>query len=236
MEKPMIGIIPLVDMERESYWMHPGYMKGVEQAGGIPVMLPLTSDEKDLQQAAEGMDGFLFTGGQDISPNMYAQEYSPLCGKCCRERDEMEAVLFRMVYELDKPVLGICRGIQYINVIMGGTLYQDLPSEHPSHTEHHQTPPYDVPIHQVKILEQSPLYNTLKKERIMVNSYHHQAIRILAPKLSVMAISDDDLVEAVCVPKKRFIWGIQWHPELSYLSDENSGKIFAAFIAAAGGC
>lgn len=230
MRKPIIGLIPLVDVERESYWMHPGYMKGVEQAGGIPVMLPLTSDEEELQDVSKEIDGFLFTGGQDISPNLYAQDYSPMCGKCCKERDEMEAVLFRMVYELDKPVLGICRGIQYINVVMGGTLYQDLPSEHPSNIEHHQMPPYEVPVHSVRILEESPLYKILKKEKIMVNSYHHQAIRILAPKLSVMAISQDDLVEAVCVPEKRFVWGGQWHPEFSYLTDEDSRKIFSEFI------
>lgn len=113
---------------------------------------------------------------------------------------------------------------------MGGTLYQDLPSEHPSNIEHHQMPPYEVPVHSVRILEESPLFKILKKEKIMVNSYHHQAIRILAPKLSVMAISQDDLVEAVCVPEKRFVWGVQWHPEFSYLTDEDSRKIFSEFI------
>lgn len=93
MGKPIIWIIPLVDIERESYWMHPGYMKGVEQAGGIPVMLPLTSDEEELRDVSEDIVGFLFTGGQDISPNLYAQDHSPVCGKCCREREEMETVL-----------------------------------------------------------------------------------------------------------------------------------------------
>lgn len=233
MKKPIIGVVPLVDIERQSYWMLPGYMKGIEQAGGIPVMLPLTSDAETLQQLAEEMDGFLFTGGHDISPNLYAQKTSPLCGKCCKERDEMEAVLFRMVYEQDKPLLGICRGIQYINVVMGGALYQDLPTEHPSDTEHHQAPPYDVPVHSVKIIKESPLYELLKTEKLMVNSYHHQAIRTLAPKVSAMAVSEDGLIEAVCVPKKKFIWGIQWHPELSYLVDENSKKIFSEFIAMA---
>ena len=146
----------------------------------------------------------------------------------------MEIILFRMVYDENKPLLGICRGIQYINVVMGGTLYQDLPSEHPSDTEHHQMPPYDVPVHSVKIIEDSPLYKLLKKETLMVNSYHHQAIKMLAPKLSVMAVSEDGLVEAVYVPNKKFIWGIQWHPELSYLADENSRKIFSEFIMMAG--
>ena len=234
MKKPIIGIVPLVDIERESYWMLPGYMKGIEQAGGIPLMLPLTTDEENLQQLADEMDGFLYAGGQDISPGMYAQKRSQMCGQCCRERYEMEAILFRMVYEQDKPLLGICRGIQYINVVMGGTLYQDLSSEHPSDTEHYQMPPYDVPVHSVKIIGDSPLYKLLNKETLMVNSYHHQAICKLAPKVSAMAVSEDGLIEAVCVPKKRFIWGMQWHPELSWLVDENSGKIFSEFIMKAG--
>ena len=234
MKKPIIGIVPLVDIERESYWMLPGYMKGIEQAGGIPLMLPLTSDEENLQQLAEELDGFLYAGGQDISPNLYAQRRSRMCGQCCHERDEMETILFRMVYEQDKPLLGICRGIQCINVVMGGTLYQDLPSEHSSDTEHHQIPPYDVPVHSVKIIGDSPLYKLLKKETLMVNSYHHQAILTLAPKVSAMAVSEDGLIEAVCVPKKRFIWGIQWHPELSCLVDENSRKIFSEFILMTG--
>ncbi len=234
MKKPIIGIVPLVDIERESYWMLPGYMKGIEQAGGIPLMLPLTSDEENLQQLAEELDGFLYAGGQDISPNLYAQRRSRMCGQCCHERDEMETILFRMVYEQDKPLLGICRGIQCINVVMGGTLYQDLPSEHSSDTEHHQIPPYDVPVHSVKIIGDSPLYKLLKKEALMVNSYHHQAILTLAPKVSAMAVSEDGLIEAVCVPKKRFIWGIQWHPELSCLVDENSRKIFSEFILMTG--
>ena len=234
MKKPIIGIVPLVDIERESYWMLPGYMKGIEQAGGIPLMLPLTSDEENLQQLAEELDGFLYAGGQDISPNLYAQRRSRMCGQCCHERDEMETMLFRMVYEQDKPLLGICRGIQCINVVMGGTLYQDLPSEHSSDTEHHQIPPYDVPVHSVKIIGDSPLYKLLKKEALMVNSYHHQAILTLAPKVSAMAVSEDGLIEAVCVPKKRFIWGIQWHPELSCLVDENSRKIFSEFILMTG--
>ncbi len=234
MKKPIIGIVPLVDIERESYWMLPGYMKGIEQAGGIPLMLPLTSDEENLQQMADEMDGFLYAGGQDISPNLYAQKCSKMCGQCCRERDEMETILFRMIYEQDKPLLGICRGIQCINVIMGGTLYQDLPSEHPSDMEHHQMPPYDVPVHSVKMIEGSPLCKLLEKETIMVNSYHHQAIHVLAPKVSAMAVSEDGLVEAICVPSKRFVWGIQWHPELSYFVDENSRKIFSGFIMMAG--
>ena len=230
MRKPMIGLVPLVDEERQSYWMLPGYMKGIEQAGGIPVMLPLTSGEEGLWQIAEEMDGFLYTGGQDISPSRYAQKRAEKCGQCCKERDEMETILFRMAYEKDRPLLGICRGIQSINVFMGGTLYQDLPSEHPSDVEHHQSPPYDAPVHSVTMIEAGPLYELLHRKTILVNSYHHQAIRMLAPKMLAMAVSEDGLVEAAYVPGKKFIWGIQWHPELLYQNDENSRTIFSELI------
>lgn len=230
MRKPMIGIIPLVDAEKESYWMLPGYMKGIEQAGGIPVMLPLTSDKEALRQLADALDGFLFTGGQDVSPSVYGQVPSAQCGELCRERDEMEEYLFRLVFEQDKPVLGICRGIQLMNVLMGGTLYQDLPTEHPSVVKHRQLPPYDAPSHSVELAPDSPLYDLLKTDRLMVNSCHHQAIKELAPGLEAMAVSEDGLAEAVCAKEKSFVWAVQWHPEFSFLSDANSRAIFQKFI------
>lgn len=226
----MIGIVPLIDRKKESYWMLPGYMEGILQAGGIPVMLPLTSDEEILMRLADEMNGFLFTGGQDVSPAFYAEAPSPMCGECCKERDEMENILFRMAYQMDKPILGICRGIQFINVAMGGTLYQDLPTEHSSIVEHHQTPPYDRPVHFVKILPDSPLYQLLHTEKLMVNSCHHQAVKTLAPKTAVMAVSEDEITEALYVPKKKFVWAVQWHPEFSFATDENSRQIFEAFV------
>lgn len=230
MRKPLIGVVPLVDADRESYWMLPGYMKGVEQAGGIPVMLPLTSDRESLEQLIDTCDGFLLTGGQDVSPAVYGEEPSQQCGECSTERDEMEAMLYRLAYERDKAILGICRGIQFINAIMGGTLYQDLPSEYLSDTEHHQTPPYDVPCHGVFLVTDSPLHRLLGVDVLRVNSYHHQAIRKLARGLLTMAVSEDGLIEGVCVPEKRFIWALQWHPEFSCLVDEHSRKIFREFV------
>lgn len=230
MGKPMIGILPLVDVERESYWMLPGYMEGVSLAGGLPVMLPLTDDEEDLNQLSKRMDGFLFTGGQDVSPAVYHEQASAQCGECCPARDTMESALFRLLFEVDKPIFGICRGIQFINAIMGGTLYQDLPTERPTGVMHHQSPPYDIPAHTVKIMNDTPLYDLLGKDSISVNSYHHQAIRELAPGLSAMAISEDGLIEAVFAPGRRFLWAVQWHPEFSYLTDENSRKLFTAFV------
>lgn len=231
MAKPLIGIVPLIDMEKESYWMLPGYMEGILQAGGIPVMLPLISDEVILDQLTDEMNGFLFTGGQDVTPAFYAESPSPMCGECCEERDEMENILFRMAYQKDKAILGICRGIQFINVAMGGTLYQDLSTEHSSNIEHHQAPPYDRPVHSVTIIPDSPLYKLLDTEKLMVNSYHHQAIKMLAPKTSAMAISEDKITEALYVPKKKFVWAVQWHPELSFEVDENSRRIFQEFVS-----
>ncbi len=232
MRKPMIGIIPLVDSEKDSYWMLPGYMEGIRQAGGIPLMLPLSADEEILSQLVSEIDGFLFTGGHDVSPELYGEEPSSVCGEVCKERDEMEMALFRIAYEQDKPILGICRGIQFINVAMGGTLYQYLPTEHLSETEHHQTPPYDIPIHSVKLVSDTPLFHIFKAETVQVNSYHHQAIKKLATELKAMALSDDGLIEAIYIPAKKFIWAVQWHPEFSFRNDTYSRKIFKAFVSA----
>lgn len=230
MKKPLIGIIPLVDEEKDSFWMLPGYMTGVEQAGGIPVMLPLTTDEENLKQLADTCDGFLLSGGHDVSPRMYGQEPSEKCGASCLERDEMETILFRLACEKDKSILGICRGIQIINAMLGGTLYQDLPTEYPSHTEHHQKPPYEKPCHAVSIAANSPLHDLLQKDTIQVNSYHHQAVKDLAPGLESMAVSEDGLIEAVRLTEKKFVWGVQWHPEFSYVQDSHSQSIFKKFI------
>lgn len=231
MNKPLIGILPLIDTEKDSYWMLPGYMLGIEYAGGIPVMLPLTTDKESLHQLAKTFDGFLFTGGHDISPSLYGAKKSPFCGECSRERDWMEQQLLEFILQLDKPILGICRGIQLLNVVLGGTLYQDLPTEHPSSIEHHQQPPYDIPVHTVKLEKNSPLYELLKKDDLSVNSYHHQAVKELSPKLKAMAYSPDGLIEAVWMPQTQFVWAVQWHPEFCYRTHHISQQIFEKFLA-----
>ncbi len=229
MRKPMTGVVPLIDRDRESYWMLPGYMEGLSDAGAIPVMLPLTSEPEVLAQIVSQFDGFLFTGGQDVSPSIYGEETLSSCGECCTARDEMERRLFALAWEQDKPVLGICRGIQFINAFLGGTLYQDLPTQRASAVCHHQSPPYDEPVHAVELVKNSPLQRLLKKQKISVNSYHHQAVKKLAPKLQAMAYSTDGLIEAVYAPEKKYIWALQWHPEFSFLKDADSKKIFQSF-------
>ena len=156
----------------------------------------------------------------------------PTCGELCPARDTLEQELLNRALEQDKPILGICRGLQILNVTLGGTLYQDLPTEHPSEIEHSMKPPYDQAAHTVRILPDTPLAALLQKQELGVNSCHHQAIRSLAPSLVEMARSTDDLIEAMYLPGKTFVWGVQWHPELSFRTDEDSRKMFMALVTA----
>ena len=145
----------------------------------------------------------------------------------------MEQKLLKLLLAQDKPVLGICRGIQLLNAVLGGTLYQDLPTQHPSKVDHHQPAPYDQPIHTVQLLRESPMAQLFEGKKLMqVNSCHHQAIRNLADSLEAMAFSEDGLVEAVYAPAQRFVWAVQWHPEFSYKVNAESRRIFSAFVGA----
>ena len=142
MKKPVIGLVPLVDVERDSYWMMPPYFDALEQAGALPLMLPLTGDPDDLAQLTVLCDGVLFTGGPDVAPAFYGEEKLPACGLVVPRRDEMELRLFRTALEAGKPVFGICRGIQLINVALGGSLWQDLASQKQMDAAaHEQKPP-----------------------------------------------------------------------------------------------
>ena len=228
--KRVIGLIPLVDEARDSLWMLPGYMDGVAAAGGLPVMLPLTDDEADLDRLCEMCDGLLLTGGHDVSPALYGQTPLPECGATCPARDAMETGLLRRAMARNLPVLGICRGIQLINAALGGTLWQDLPTQRPSEVTHQQKPPYDAPAHAVDLLPGTPLYDLLGRDALPVNSYHHQAVRDLAPYLQPMALSPDGLVEAVYHPGQRFLWAVQWHPEFAWRTSAEAMAIFRAFV------
>ena len=249
--KPVIAVMPLWDDDRQSLWMLPGYLDGIAEAGGTGVMLPLTTDSDAVAQLISLCDGVLLTGGHDVSPSLYGQE--PLAGlsdgsedssdggsngnpgsglETCPARDRMDATALRLALREDKPVLGICRGIQLMNAALGGTLWQDLPTQHPSDVDHHMAPPYDRVAHEVRILPGTPLHELLGQDLLGVNSYHHQAVRDVAPGLVPMAVSTDGLVEAVYAPGQRFCWGVQWHPEFSFRTDASSRAIFHAFVNA----
>ncbi|MCC8042398.1 MAG: gamma-glutamyl-gamma-aminobutyrate hydrolase family protein [Oscillospiraceae bacterium] len=232
MGKKIVAVVPLWDDEKESIWMLPGYMNGIRECGAIPIILPLTSDTDDVLSAFERCDGLLMTGGHDVSPTLYNEVPRYECGVCCTERDIMESALYRNALDNNKPVLGICRGIQLINVLQGGTLYQDLPTEYSSNIEHHMNPPYTDIAHNVTVVKASPLYNLLQTEHLGVNSYHHQAIKKLGDSLEIMAKSEDGLVEAVRHTEKSFVWAFQWHPEFDFHINRNSREIFNAFIKA----
>ena len=135
--KPIVGVMPLWDEEKDSIWMLPGYMDGISQAGGIPVIFPFSTDEMELKQLIGMCDGFLFTGGQDVTPEVYHEDPLEDLIDCCIKRDLMETIVLKEAIADDKPVLGICRGIQFINAALGGKLYQDIPTQRPSEINHH---------------------------------------------------------------------------------------------------
>lgn len=233
MHKPLIGVTPLYDRGRDSYWMLPGYFLALEEAGAVPVMLPLLDDEAALRRLVDTLDGFLMTGGPDAAPAYYGEAELSSVNEICPERDAAEMTLLRLLWEADKPVFGICRGLQMMNVQRGGTLIQDLPTQHPSDVNHRMAAPYDRTVHTVTIQKDSPLFALFGAETVGVNSSHHQAIKSLAPDLRSMAFSPDGLIEAVYASGKRFYWAVQWHPERLYVKDENNRKLFAAFVNAA---
>ena len=231
--KPIIGVMPLWDGEKQSVWIHSGYIDGVIKAGGAPVLLPLTEEDEAFCRALEICDGILITGGQDVSPALYGE--SPKSGKAdaCPLRDRLEAHAVKAALERDLPLLGICRGLQFLNVALGGTLCQDIPSEVPSPLVHLHTPPEAPVTHDVIIEAGTPLAALLQQQRIHVNSFHHQSVKALSPMLRCMAHATDGVPEAAYMPDRKFIWGVQWHPEMSFRTDANSLKIFEAFVAAA---
>lgn len=230
--KPIIGVIPLYDDERESIWMLPGYLKLIEENGGVPLILPLTTRKETLTPFLTDCDGFLFTGGQDIDPSLYNEEKREECGNQCQARDEMESYLMREVIARDKPLLAICRGVQLLNVLYGGTLYQDLSSEYATAIVHQMTPPYDKIQHEVDLIENSLLHRILGQAKLGVNSYHHQAIKNLGEGLESTAVSTDGLVEGITLPTAKFVLGVQWHPEFFKAATLENQAIIRAFYSA----
>lgn len=211
---PIIGVTSLWDSERKSLWMLPDYLDGIKAAGGVPVVLPIDISENGANRIIETCDGFLFTGGQDVGS--------------CSKRDNLETLLLSKALQADKPILGICRGLQFINVFLGGTLWQDLPTDHPSEIVHRQAKPYGNPTHKVTL--SGELKSLLDKDILEVNTLHHQAIKDLANGLTPMAVAPDGIIEAVMMKNKRFVWAVQWHPEYMFTTDKNSLKIFECFI------
>lgn len=230
--KPVIGVTPLYDDKLQSIWMLPAYLELIEAAGGLPIVLPLEKDDADIPQLLRLCDGILLTGGHDVNPKYYGEDKFPACGEPNNNRDAMELEILAECMELDMPTLAICRGLQLMNVALGGTLYQDLSSQRRGCLDHKMNPPYYLEQHAINIDPKQPLGRLLREESMGVNSYHHQAIKELADELIPMATATDGIVEAAYLPKKRFMWGVQWHPEYSFERDPRQLKIARKLIDA----
>ena len=225
---PIIGVTPLWDAERKSVWMLPDYLDGIKAAGGVPVVLPIEMSDEDADRIVETCDGFLFTGGQDVATELYGTKDATGTVVPSPERDKLESLLLSKALQADKAILGTCRGLQFFNAFLGGTLWQDLPSQHPSNIVHRQGKPYGVPTHNVSL--SGDLQTLLGKDTLEVNTLHHQAIKDLGKDLISMAESPDGLIEAVKMVNKRFVCAVQWHPEYMFKTDGDSLRVFSWFV------
>jgi putative glutamine amidotransferase len=216
MSAPRIAISGVVrDWEgAQRTGVNAAYAQAVLRAGGVPLVLSPLLGASLAARALEGIDGLLLTGGEDLDPAWYRAEPSPYLSPPSRDRDLFELALFAVARQHELPILGICRGIQLINVALGGTLYQDLPSERPGPVDHRPELPRDARAHHIRLEPGSRAAEALGGSSFEVNSSHHQAIRDLAPTLRPTGWADDDVIEAVETPAdSSWLLAVQWHPE-----------------------
>ena len=167
---PLIGVLPNVDGEKKSK-IENTYIRAIEASGGAAILLPYTANPESIDRFIDLCDGFIFAGGADIEPARYGEEKHPLCGETTPYRDQVEFLAFEKIMKTEKPIMGICRGSQLINVALGGTLYQDLPEEFRTERtlDHHMTPPYDRTVHEVLLEKKAPLQNWDRSKEIQYN-------------------------------------------------------------------
>lgn len=229
--KPIIAVLADVEDDKSISLVYT-YTPALEALGSLPVVIPYTESEELILSYLELCDGVLFTGGDDICPSHYGKEPSRHLGKLQPNRDKLELAFFKAAAEADKPILAICRGAQLVNVALGGTLIQDIPTEAPSGILHRQSEGKFDYSHEVNVLADTPLAELMGAERIRVNSFHHQAIDALAPSLSVSALADDGIIEAAYMRDKYYVRIYQWHPERLWDKDSYNKAVFTDFIRA----
>lgn len=234
MKKPVIGLTASHDLKNDDLKISHYYMDAIRSNGAIPLALPLSLNEEEAGQLADTLDGFLFSGGPDIHPFLFGEETLCGCGNFSPLRDSSELLLLSLVYERKKPVLGICRGAQLLNIALGGDIYQDINSQLPSRFPLAHSQPFDAqhPAHRVALENGSRLAQISETLSIEVNSLHHQAIRNAAPCLKVCGRSSDGIIEAVEQTEHPFLIGVQWHPEQLTGRYAHAGRLFSAFIDA----
>ncbi len=211
------------------------YISAVRAAGGLPVLIPSDTPPEDVSALLDTFDGLLLTGGGDIAPERYGGSPHPAVYGLRPSRDALEIALVREAIAQGKPFLGICRGIQVLNVALGGTLYEDLTTQYPQALRHRSDAKTEREMlaHGVRLAAGSRLARLFDAERLEVNSLHHQGIRDLAPGLEATAWADDGLVEAVEVSNHPFGLAVQWHPEWLYQKYPRHAVVFRALVEAA---
>jgi putative glutamine amidotransferase len=231
--RPAIGITIGYDPKSDrAFFLRHDYVRSVEQAGGLPLVL-VPGRPSDAPELLDKLEGLLMTGGSDVDPALYGQPRHGTVTRVLRERDEFEIALCREALSRDLPILAICRGQQVLNVAMGGTLIQDIPSQVAGALEHDPDRERWETAHDVRILPGTRLREILGKDTVAVNSFHHQAVQDVAKGLAVCARSaGDEVVEGVEAPDRRFTVGVQWHPEGFWNQEQGFHPLFEALVTA----
>lgn len=232
--KPIVGLTSSYGTieERELVFLPSNYLGSIRHFGGIPLLLPAEASDEELEFLINQCDGILLTGGDDIDPTLYGETVLNDTVVPAPLRDKMEAKVCRMAVDRGLPMLGICRGIQMMNVYFGGTLYQDIPGQLETDVRHSMEKPYHRSCHTCDLVPGTPLSDLTGEASIGVNSHHHQAVKAPAPGFQVMARCPDSVIEAIYDPSADFRWGIQWHPERIWDIEPSSAKVFEAFLEA----
>jgi putative glutamine amidotransferase len=232
--RPAIGITIGYDQRRAGvHLLRQDYVRSIDQAGGLPFVIAPTS-VASAGELLDGVRGLLLSGGSDVDPALYGEERHPSVTNVVRERDDFEIALLREALGRDLPLLAICRGQQVLNVAAGGTLVQDIPSELPNGLDHDPERERWETAHEVELLPGTRLRAVLGRDRVAVNSFHHQAVKDVGRGLVVSArATGDAVIEGVEAPDRRFALGVQWHPEGFWNQRENFSSLFEALVEAA---
>lgn len=242
--RPVIGIatqtLPAFTGERQACWlMGRSYVEAIRKVGAVPWLIPLIPHDPDtLREIYDRLDGVFITGGVDVDPSRYGETKTPLCGTTDPDRDAVEIALLRHANERNLPVLAVCRGIQILNVALGGTLYQDVTAQVPASLKHDYFPTPEQPsrkflAHDITVKPGSRLRDILGGTVVPVNSMHHQAIKDLAPNLAATAYAPDGIIEGVEGTDGRYLIAVQWHPEELTETHPGMARLFTTFADAA---
>jgi putative glutamine amidotransferase len=230
--KPLIIVTAAYDYEKRISSIKNMYCEALEEAGAAPVLLPLSMNKDVIDAYVETCDGLMVTGGPDLDAACYGENNMPYNGELSPYRDFMELELIKKAALSNKPILGICRGMQVINVAMGGTLYQDIHAQIKDREliKHSQSAPRWYSTHNIDIKEGSFIYKSFKSRKASVNSFHHQAVKAIASGFDATAWSEDGIVEGIEYIKGSFIVGVQWHPEDLWKDNPIHHGVFKGFV------